>query len=103
MKVRIVYDEVPDLRCDEGLANGSTPSRSPCIPTISSSKRGSCTRRTVIWVSEGPASHRSSIALEDLSGYHVGVVGQSFKNHPELVRKSGEQGWRSPRWTPFPK
>ena len=92
--VRIVYDEVPDLRCDEGLANGSYTVALTVHPYHQQFEtRELYSTDRFIWVSvKDPLSHRSSIALEDLSGYHVGVVGQSFKNHPELVRKSGEQG-----------
>lgn len=91
-EARIECDEVPDLRCDEGLASGAYT----VGLTVHPHRQDFVTRELYetdryVWVSgKDPLARRGAIALEDLAGYHVGVVGQSFKNYPELVRKSAD-------------
>lgn len=91
---RIVCDEVPDVRCDEGLASGAYTvglTVHPCPQDLETRELYATDR--CVWVSvKDPLAHRESLVLDDLRGYHVGVVGQSFKNYPELVRKSGDEG-----------
>lgn len=90
----IVYDELPDFRCDQELLDGSFSigfTVYPYHPELET--REIYTTERSLWASvKDPLAQRSVVHLEDLEGYHVGVVGQSFKNHPALIAACENQG-----------
>lgn len=91
---RIVYDELPDFRCDQELLDGSFSlglTVHPYHPELETREIYQTERS--LWVStKDPLAQRRLVHLENLEGYHVGVVGQSFKNHPALVTACKIQG-----------
>lgn len=89
----ITCDEVPDLRCDEGLDNGTYSLALTVYPyqeEFETIELYSANRS--IWVSaKDPLANRQIITLENLRGYHVGVVGYTFKNYSDLIKEEKER------------
>lgn len=91
---RIELDEVPDANCDSGILSGNYGlgfTVAPYRAEFETVELYSTDRS--IWVSsKDPLSHRDELTIEDLDGYHIGVVSKSFKNYScliELCEKSG--------------
>lgn len=93
-QARIVRDEVPDLRCDEGLSSGMYSLALNVYPyhqDFQTMELYSVNRS--VWVSvKDPLAREEALRIEDLQGYHVGVVGYTFKNYAELVTARDSHG-----------
>ncbi len=93
-QAKITCDEVPDLRCDEGLLGGMYSLALDVYPyheDFETVELYSANRS--VWVSaKDPLAREEVLRIDDLRGYHVGVVGYTFKNYAELVTAGSSQG-----------
>ena len=92
--IAVADEEIPDLLCDEGLIDG----RYDLALTIQPYEEDFetiplyCMNRYV-WA---PVRDRLSklskpITMQDIAGYHVGVMGRAFKSYPELLDMVSDQ------------
>jgi DNA-binding transcriptional LysR family regulator len=92
--LRLVERELPDIICDQELKNGSFGLAITVYPydeAFSTSPMYLCDR--YVWICEDDRlASCDVIALNDLSGYHIGVMGRDFKNYWDLERISASRG-----------
>lgn len=85
--VSLVEEELPDLRCDEGLSDGTFDlalTVMPCDEAFETTPLYETDR--YVWVRRSDELAKKDVLhVEDLAGRHVGVVGPKFKNYTELL------------------
>lgn len=93
-EVAVVEEELPDLRCDEGLAEGTFDLALTVSPFCEAFKTVPLYEiDRYVWMRRNDelAGH-DVIRAEDLAGRHVGVVGPKFKNYTGLLSLIEEYG-----------
>ena len=93
-QVDIIEEEVADLRCDAGLADGQFDLALTVLPYDEAFETRSLYEMDrYVWV---PCTDRLAkaecVCIEDLAGRHVGVMGPTFKNYGGLLDLASAHG-----------
>ncbi len=93
-QVSVVEEELADLRCDEGLAQGRFDLALTVLPFGEAFEtRPLYEMDRYVWVSRTDRLCRAeTVCVEDLAGRHVGVMGPAFKNYGGLVDLAAGRG-----------
>ncbi len=87
-KIKLICDDLPDYECDAALLTGRYRiglTVNPYDDALRSIPLYS-TRRCLWLRSEDPLSRRTTLTIEDLDGYCIGVVNEKYKNYSMLVK-----------------
>lgn len=92
--VEVVCDDLPDLRVEEALREGTDALGITVLPAgeeFETVPLASCER--YVWVSAAdPLARRRDVTVRDLEGRHVALVGASFKNYGLLLEALEQAG-----------
>ena len=93
-QVDVVEEELADLRCDEGLAQGRFDLALTVLPYDDAFEtRPLYEMDRYVWLSRTDRLARAeAVRVEDLAGRHVGAMGPAFKNHGGLVDLAAAHG-----------
>lgn len=93
-QVSVVEEELADLRCDEGLAQGRFDLALTVLPFDDAFEtRPLYEMDRYVWLSRTDRLARAeTVRVEDLVGRHVGVMGPAFKNYGGLLELAASHG-----------
>ncbi len=94
--VDVCCDDLPDLKVEEALRDGSDTLGITVLPTgdgLATVPLASCDR--YVWVSaDDPLAARGEVCIRDLEGRSVALVGPTFKNYGLLLDALDREGVR---------
>lgn len=104
-RLDVIEEEVADLRCDAGLANGEFDLALTVFPYDEAFEtRPLYEMDRYVWVPRTDRLAKAEcVRIEDLAGRHVGVMGPTFKNYGAFSTLLPPTVWSSPPWTPPPR
>ena len=93
-RLDLIEEEVADLRCDAGLANGEFDLALTVLPYDEAFEtRPLYEMDRYVWVPRTDRLAKAEyVRIEDLAGRHVGVMGPTFKNYGGLLDLASAHG-----------